>query len=76
VHGNSYGTSYPAIKAVLDTGRACVLDLDVQGVETLSKRENMCWSPRFVWVAPPSMKALEQRLSKKEKNRQRIVTIL
>jgi guanylate kinase len=63
VHGNSYGTSYAAIEAVLDTGRACVLDLDVQGVETLSKRENMCWSPRFVWVAPPSMEALEQRLS-------------
>lgn len=62
VHGNYYGTSSRAIDRVLEMGKACVLDLDVQGVKALSKSENLTWSPRFVWIAPPSIKDLEERL--------------
>lgn len=62
VHGNYYGTSHEAINKVLQSGKACILDLDVQGVTTLSKQENLSWSPRFVWIAPPSIEELEKRL--------------
>ena len=35
VHGNTYGTSYDAVRAVKSCGKVCVLDLDVQGVKAL-----------------------------------------
>jgi guanylate kinase len=30
VHGNSYGTSKAAVHAVADTGKICILDIDIQ----------------------------------------------
>jgi guanylate kinase len=62
VHGNSYGTSCAAIARVLASGKSCVLDLDVQGVRALAERGGEAWLPRFVWVSPPSMDALRERL--------------
>ena len=65
VHGasNKYGTSLAAINNASD-GSICLLDLDVQGVETVRRKqlENNDWDARFVWVAPPSIYALEERL--------------
>lgn len=63
VHGNSYGTTVAAVGRVIESGMSCILDLDVQGVEALAAREDAPWSARFVWVAPPSMEALEARLA-------------
>lgn len=62
VHGWYYGTSYESVSNVLSSGGTCVLDLDVQGIETLRKSENLDWDARFVWVAPPSVDALRERL--------------
>ena len=31
VHGNLYGTTYQAVEIVGQSGRCCVLDIDVQG---------------------------------------------
>lgn len=62
VHGNYYGTSFAAVKKVLSTGGACFLDLDVQGVETLRTTRGLTWEPRFIWIAPPSLDALRDRL--------------
>lgn len=62
VHGQSYGTSYEAVEEVLRSGKVCILDLDVQGVEVLRKKTGLEWDARFVWIAPPSFRALEDRL--------------
>lgn len=63
VHGQSYGTSYEAVEEVLKSGKACILDLDVQGVDVLRKKKGLEWDARFVWIAPPSFRALEDRLA-------------
>lgn len=62
VHGQYYGTSYQAVDRVLQGGETCLLDLDVQGVESVRKKEGLDWEARFVWVAPPSIEALRERL--------------
>lgn len=62
VHGWAYGTSFASVEQVLSQGRICVLDVDVQGVESVRSKRNLGWDTRFVWVAPPSIQALEQRL--------------
>lgn len=67
VHGNLYGTSFGALRHVEETlGKICMLDIDVQGVKNikehqLSKR-NPLVSGNFVFIAPPSMKVLKERL--------------
>lgn len=63
VHGNRYGTSVAAVENTFARGKCCVLDLDVQGVAALAERDDdNSWSPRFVWVSPPSLTALKERL--------------
>ena len=59
VHGNLYGTSVAAVDRVASQGKVCVLDIDVQGLESV-RRTGL--NPHVVYVAPPSMEALEQRL--------------
>eukprot|EP00290_Baffinella_frigidus_P046429 CAMPEP_0180415366 /NCGR_PEP_ID=MMETSP0989-20121125/46164_1 /TAXON_ID=697907 /ORGANISM="non described non described, Strain CCMP2293" /LENGTH=490 /DNA_ID=CAMNT_0022420151 /DNA_START=35 /DNA_END=1505 /DNA_ORIENTATION=- len=59
VHGNLYGTSFAALQRVCDSGRVPVLDLDVQGAEDLRRHGVTGF---FVFIAPPSMQALEARL--------------
>jgi guanylate kinase len=65
VYGNYYGTSYQSIDKVLASEKLCILDLDVQGVKALATRPKLKWTPRFVWIAPPSIHALEQRLRRR-----------
>ncbi|KAJ3148178.1 hypothetical protein HDU86_007526 [Geranomyces michiganensis] len=66
--GNSYGTSLAAVSDVLASGRNVILDIDVQGVRQLQEAikkghaQMQGGSPLFLFVAPPSMKDLEQRL--------------
>jgi len=59
VHSNLYGTSVAAVQAVAEAGKTCLLDIDVQGAE-LVKRTPL--NARFVFIAPPSMQVLEERL--------------
>ena len=59
VHGNLYGTSVAAVADVSRTGRVCILDIDVQGVLSVKKTD---LNPRYVFIKPPSMEALEERL--------------
>lgn len=63
VHGNLYGTSWQALHDLQQSGKKCLLDIDVQGVQRLKKlpsREN--WKPRYIFIAPPSAEILEERL--------------
>ena len=61
VHGNLYGTSIEAVQAVTRQGKVCLLDIDVQGAESVrqSKLSSTC---SFVFFAPPTATVLEQRL--------------
>lgn len=60
VHGNLYGTSVQAVRSVLETGRVCVLDIDVQGARAVRKSGLRAI---FVFVAPPSLEDLVNRLT-------------
>ncbi|KAI9080734.1 hypothetical protein K1719_037247 [Acacia pycnantha] len=59
VHGNLYGTSVEAVELVADSGKRCILDIDVQGAKSVraSSLEAI-----FIFVCPPSMEELQKRL--------------
>ncbi|KXZ54697.1 hypothetical protein GPECTOR_4g765 [Gonium pectorale] len=60
VHGNMYGTSVAAVKSVLESGRVCILDIDVQGARAVRKSG---LRGIFVFIAPPSLEDLANRLA-------------
>jgi len=63
VHGNLYGTPLPQAKAMLDSGRDIVFDIDVQGALQLKQSiPGGC----FVFLLPPSRQTLVERLSRRD----------
>jgi len=66
VHGNKYGTSVRAVETVRASNRVCILDIDAQGVRSLQSTGNgpigTGWTPRYIFIAPPSLEDLEARL--------------
>jgi guanylate kinase len=59
VHSNYYGTSIEAVQKITNAGKVCVLDIDIQGAELVRATD---LNPYFLFVEPPSMEILEQRL--------------
>jgi guanylate kinase len=63
---NLYGTSFESVRNVLDQKKNVILDIDMQGVlqlkEKLSKDEALLGKPLYIFLAPPSVEILEQRL--------------
>jgi guanylate kinase len=59
VHTNYYGTSYEAVNHISDDGRICVLDIDIQGVQSVKKSSIPC---KYIFIAPPTLTDLESRL--------------
>ena len=59
VHTNFYGTSYEAVNRIQEEGRICVLDIDIQGVQSVKKSSMAC---KYIFIAPPTMEDLEKRL--------------
>eukprot|EP00088_Acartia_fossae_P010556 TRINITY_DN15284_c0_g1_i1.p1 TRINITY_DN15284_c0_g1~~TRINITY_DN15284_c0_g1_i1.p1 ORF type:complete len:239 (+),score=57.83 TRINITY_DN15284_c0_g1_i1:93-809(+) len=57
--GNMYGTSKDAVQHVLKSGKICILDIDVQGVKSV---KNTDLKPKYVFIKPPSLEVLEERL--------------
>ena len=57
--GNNYGTSKASVQDVLDSGKICILDIDVQGVKAVKETD---LTPLFVFIKPPSLETLEARL--------------
>jgi len=49
---------------VRESGKVCLLDVDVQGAERV--REENLSNAVFIWIAPPSMEALEARLRERQ----------
>ena len=54
-----YGTSKSAVNDVLNSGKICILDIDVQGVKAVKKTD---LTPLLVFIKPPSLEVLEERL--------------
>ncbi|MCC7081638.1 MAG: guanylate kinase [Burkholderiales bacterium] len=59
VHGNLYGTSEPWVRSQLAAGASIVLEIDWQGAAQVRRRFR---DSIGVFVLPPSLTALEQRL--------------
>ncbi|KAL6748634.1 P-loop containing nucleoside triphosphate hydrolase protein [Haematococcus lacustris] len=59
VHNNLYGTSLAAVRKVLEQGKVCLLDIDVQGARSVRRTPLRAI---FVFVAPPSLEDLAKRL--------------
>jgi guanylate kinase len=60
VHGNYYGTSRKFVEDTFAQGKSVLLDIDVQGAESLRRAfPAQCYS---VFIAPPSFEALANRL--------------
>ncbi len=60
VHGNQYGTSINVVEKELLSGRDVILEIDVQGAESV-KRARV--DSVGVFILPPSFEVLRQRLS-------------
>ncbi len=59
MHGNLYGTSVAAVRRVLDQGKVCILDIDVQGARSVRAAR---LGAIFTFIAPPSLEDLARRL--------------
>ncbi len=59
VHDNYYGTRRDIVEAKLAQGHDVVMDLDVVGGLTIKK---LCDRSVLIYVLPPSLKVLEERL--------------
>ena len=74
VHGRFYGTSFNAVDNVRKSGKICILDIDIQGVQAVKKSS---LKPHYLFIAPPepALKNLEHRLrgrgTEKEEDLQR-----
>ncbi|KAK4051238.1 guanylate kinase [Microbotryomycetes sp. JL201] len=63
--GNMYGTSVKAVQDVAKNNKKCILDIDTQaslGVK-LIKANHPHLNPIYIFVAPPSLASLRERLS-------------
>lgn len=59
VHGNYYGTYNSEIARCVESGNIALLELDVQGMRSIKKHYP---DMRSIFIAPPSLEELEQRL--------------
>jgi len=62
VHGNLYGTLFSELDRCLATGKDVILELDVQGMESLKEIRHEVVT---VFLMPPSLEVLEDRLRKR-----------
>ncbi len=62
VHGNYYGTSRKKIEDLLNRGKSCILDIDVQGGMQIKNKHPNAVS---VFIMPPSFEELEKRLKER-----------
>ncbi len=63
VHGNMYGTSAGRLKKLIREGYDIILDIDVHGARQL---KGSCDNAVYIFVLPPSMQILKQRLTERK----------
>lgn len=59
VHGNFYGSSKSFVESKLNSGSVLLFDLDVQGTDAMKEAFDQTVA---IFIAPPSVDALESRL--------------
>lgn len=67
VHGNMYGTPRKAVENLLAEGSDVILEIDVQGAAEV---KSVMPEARLIFIEPPSMQILEQRLRKRSTERE------
>ena len=60
VHGNLYGTARSQIERIMDAGRDVILEIDVQGAESVM---NLVPDAVSIFILPPSYETLRARLT-------------
>lgn len=71
VHENYYGTSKETLQSFWNRQKHVLLDIDVQGAESLRQAyPQACLS---VFIAPPSMEVLEQRLRGRKTDSEEVI---
>ena len=70
VFGNRYGTAESSVRSELEQGRDLLLEIDWQGARQVRRRFDAAVS---IFVLPPSAQALEQRLSDRGLDSDRII---
>jgi guanylate kinase len=60
VHGNLYGTARSQIERIMDAGRDVILEIDVQGAESVM---NQVPNAVSIFILPPSYETLRARLT-------------
>lgn len=72
VHGNFYGTPRAGIEKWIEAGVDVILDIDVQGARRL---RGVFDDAVFIFVVPPSIEILEQRLRDRKSEQDRDISI-
>ncbi len=62
VHDELYGTSKESLEKLINSGRDVILDIDVQGAMQI---KNKVKGGIFIFVMPPSLEILRERLQKR-----------
>jgi guanylate kinase len=70
VHGNYYGTSKIFLDKMLKTGKNVLMDIDVQGGMIIKKQYP---SACMIFVMPPDLKTLKERLISRNKDHKEII---
>jgi guanylate kinase len=65
VHGNWYGTSIEFVQSKLVKGISLILEIDVQGYRQIDR---LSLEYESIFILPPSIKALEERIKKRGDN--------
>lgn len=55
-------SSIAAVQDVTAHNQVCILDIDVQGVESVRRAGRGLLDPHYLFVSPPSITVLEERL--------------
>ena len=70
IYGNYYGTSLARTREILDAGRDVILDIDWQGARQIKARRPDAIG---IFILPPSMTKLEQRLRSRQQDSEEIL---
>ncbi len=70
VHGQLYGTPRFSVEPYLDRGKKVIMDIDVQGGASIRKAYP---DGLFVFVIPPSMRILEDRLRNRRTDSEEVI---
>lgn len=71
VHGNYYGTSRILISEQMKAGTDVLLEIDWQGAQQVKKQFPQAVG---IFILPPSIAALEERLKKRGQDEQHVIT--